>query len=441
MNYAPTLHHLSNGVTVILDPMDSATVRVKVAFKTGSRDESSAESGLTHFAEHMLFKGTKKFPTSRLLADNIEDNSGRANASTGESLLTLYGTIIAENVNVMLDNFADRLQNSLFDTDVLETERGVIADELRRAQDSEERKIIQLVSEKLYSGQTSPFITLGTLENIAKFSRTQMKMFLVRRLSGKNCVICISGKIDNQDMLLAHIERRFGFLPSFDVPNKDVTIPYTPDSVHYDKADKKNIVLSVIMPSKIPFSHDTRRQRIFANAFNSYLSDELFRVLRTENGLVYGINIRSDILSDNTIIRQIETSVAAENLERVAALIAKTASQSIDTITPRDVSRIRARWKLSDSQWLEDNKSRCDRLVARYLDFGVLHDFYDGVAICDHMGVQDVRNVARDYFDGPLSFVTVGPRHDVDLYRVWNENFVAPDKSLMCNMTKDDLCR
>ena len=122
MKFEPKLYHLSNGVTVILDPMDIETTYVQIDFFTGAKDEQPNEYGITHFCEHMLNKGTTRFPTKKAILDFLDYNGGSTNASTSDVKVSLNGRIIAENLNVLLDLFADQLNNSLFDEKVLENE-------------------------------------------------------------------------------------------------------------------------------------------------------------------------------------------------------------------------------------------------------------------------------------------------------------------------------
>ena len=146
MKYEPTLHKLSNGVTVILDPMDLETTAVKVSFNTGSRDEQPHEYGITHFCEHMLCKGTKRLPTKREINDYMDYWGGACNALTGISQMALTGRILADNVKILIDFFADQLQNSLFDVQKIEIERRVICDERRRALDNPDRQFDDFIS-------------------------------------------------------------------------------------------------------------------------------------------------------------------------------------------------------------------------------------------------------------------------------------------------------
>ena len=172
MQFKPTLHKLSNGVTVILDPMDLETVAVKVCFATGSRDELPENHGITHFCEHMLCKGTPTHPSGQALKQFIENKGGVFNASTGHKTLQVYGRIISENAKVLLETFSDMLKNSLFDEQKIEIERNVILDESRREHSINRRKYIDLIETNIFG--FSAYRTLGTDENIKSFTREQM---------------------------------------------------------------------------------------------------------------------------------------------------------------------------------------------------------------------------------------------------------------------------
>ena len=224
MKYNPSLHKLSNGITVILDPMDIETVSVKVCFQTGMRDEKPNEYGLTHFCEHMLCKGTKKLPNKKAIDDYMDYNGATRNAGTGQAETAFYGRVLAENVNVLVDFFADALQNSLFDEKKIEIERNVICDERRRALDQPGNQFVDFISKNLFNYTTFSTRGIGSEENIRSFTRNQMLEFIGRRFSAKNCIICLSGRLDNPSEVLKNIERGFAFLPTHDVSqNTDIT--------------------------------------------------------------------------------------------------------------------------------------------------------------------------------------------------------------------------
>ncbi len=423
MQYEPQLHKLSNGVTVILDPMDLASACVKVYFKTGNRDEAPHELGLTHFCEHMLFRGSPRFPTSRSRREYVEYNGGTINAATGWNRIFFYGRIVAENVHVLFDVIGDMLQNSLFDSDALEIEQRVVADELRRDLDSERVQLIDFTADKLFAGRVASSRQLGTFETIASFNRDMVVEFIGRRLSASNCIICVSGKINNASDLLAHLERTFAFLPTHDVP-ENTDIEYTPAIAHNSRPGKQNVHLRILFPDIWPISKKNRYKNMCVSKFETFMTREISDVLRQENGLVYGFS------GDSAGTRRcglsgFATQTSAENIARVVELVAQNAYKIYmhNPITHDALDRYARRGRLHDADWLESATTRCDKLIAHYRGYGTLYDFYNVIKMSDSATVDDVIKYSRGYFDGPMSIITQGADYNADLKKIWDENF------------------
>ena len=423
MKYEPTLHKLSNGVTVILDPMDLETTAVKVSFNTGSRDEQPHEYGITHFCEHMLCKGTTRLPTKREINDYMDYWGGECNALTGISQMALTGRILADNVKVLIDFFADQLQNSLFDVQKIEIERRVICDERRRALDNPDRQFVDFISGRLFDYATFSYRSLGPVENIMSFSREQMLEFLARRLSAKNCIICLSGRLDNQKEILSYIESAFSFLPSHDVPqNREIT--YTPTIAHNSLSDKNNVRLRILFPEIWPCTTETEYKRICLSRFKRFMNKKIADVLRQENGLVYGFGGFS-VGNEKFAVNGFSTETSAQNLETVVALIAKNAFDiySNPNITAEDLDRYNRKDKLSYANWLESSSRRRDALITEYQMFNRLYDFCQNVKDCESVTPEDVVKYSRGFFDGAMSIVTQGADFDADLQQIWKDNF------------------
>lgn len=421
MEYKPTAHKLSNGVTVILDSMDLETVAVKIRFTTGSRDETPAVYGITHFCEHMLVKGTKNFPSRKELKYYIEDHGGAFNASTSSNSLQIYGRIIAENTNVLLTVFADMLQNSLFEPGKIEIERNVILDESRRAHGSNSRKFADLIQTSLLD--FSAFRNLGPDENIKSFTREQMLDWMHKHLSAKNCTIGISGRIDNKDALLKQLENLFAFLPNHDV-EKHRFFKYTPCDKFVPEPSLQNVWINILFPYLREDNYENLRDNIAETKFHKYLVQELVEVVRQQNGLVYGVGMAAYANEDNGI-HGIDTETSSENLERAVALIAQTAYRiyNNDKITEPVIKRFYNHHRLSDADFLESATRRCDILVNHWSDFGTIYDFRQIQEFDKSITADDVIKCSKGFFDGPMSIITFGAEHDVDLRKVWIENF------------------
>ena len=425
MKFEPTLHKLSNGVTVILDPMDVATDDVCICFRTGAYDEMPDEYGLTHFCEHMFCKGTPRFPTSRIAKDYIANNGGDINASTSPRRLRFVGRIVSENLMVLMDFLADRLKNSLFDTTVLENERGPILDELRRSLSD---NVIKrwIFTEKNVLGFDVPNgkPTLGNPENINRFTRDDMMNFISKRMSAKNCLICISGKIDNEKLLLSELERLFNFLPTHDVANS-YPLKYTPIVLHDHMPDTKNVVMEILLPILWPDKLEYEFQDKCVAKFDRYLWEKLFDVLRSENGLTYGVRVGISYGDDKTDLERIYTETAPENVGRAMALMAKTSYEIYNgnSLSAEKLTQYTNQNKLGRADFLERNTRRCDRLVSDWLCYDTLTDVYHSWDLSDSITVEDVAKNTRGYFDGPMSIITHGPKFDGDLQQIWYDNF------------------
>ena len=424
MKFEPEIHHLSNGITLILDNADFETANVHVCFVSGSCDEKPKEYGITHFCEHMLCKGTHRFPESKQRTDFLENHGGWSNAMTGIYKMVLDGRIIAENLELLLEIIADQLNDSLFDEKKIEIERGAIIDELHRAQNKLERQFHSFVREKIFNVFVpNGLTTLGNEENIKSFTREQLIDFMNRRFSAKNCIITISGKIINKDAVIKKIENLFSKLPTHDVVQNRV-LNYTSGVFHNHKSDNTNTRLVILFPCLYPDVYENDYKNRCISKFERYLRQEILQVLRNQNGLIYSFNTTmygNDICGVNGF----DTETSPENIEKVVALTAKTAYKlcTEKKITDEILLRFRNRNKLTDASFLESLDDRIDALESYYQNFNRLYDFYDSIEIEKKITAQDVIEYSKGYFDGPISIITQGADFDADLKQVWIDNF------------------
>ncbi|MBQ8294039.1 MAG: insulinase family protein [Alphaproteobacteria bacterium] len=423
MKYNPTLHKLSNGVTVILDPMDLETTNIKIHFNTGSRDEASHEYGLTHFCEHMFGKGSTRFPSKKFIDDYMDYWGGTRNAATGNKSLDFYGRILAKNLDKLIDFFGDTLQNALFDTDKIDIERRVICDELRRAQDRPDRQFTDFISKNLFDYATFSTRNLGSVESIMSFTREQMKEFLSRRLSAKNCIIGISGKIVDTDATLSLLEKSFSFLPTHNV-SENTDIKYTPSVIHNLQSDKKNVRLAILFPDIFSPRYEDRYNNFAIGRFERFYIKALSDILRQENGLVYGFS-GYGVGNEKFALTGFYTETAPENIEQVVSLIAKNTYDIYTNpkITPDDLDRYNRKDCLGDADWMESAGRRCDKLIGFYRNYGRLYDFYETVKMFEQITVSDVIEKTRCYFDGPISIITQGADFKSDIKMVWDKSY------------------
>lgn len=431
MKYNPTLHRLSNGVAVILDPMDVETASVAVSFKTGSWDEKPNEYGITHFCEHMLCKGTTRFPTRTAIQDFLDEHAGMTNATTSPTELRLHGRIIGENLDKLIDVLSDQLQNSLFLPELIELERLVILDELRRSQDN--RPGPAFVWKTLFNQSVSNR-TLGSADNIKSFSREQMLDWLGQRLSAKNCTIAISGKISDPSSVLDLLEQKFNFLPTHDVSHL-AEPTYHPVNAHDSSRKTRNVNLLVAIPKRFKMDNSMLFERACERRFKICLEKELFEEVRQKHGLVYGISVGA--IGQNNGVHTIETECSPENIARVTELIAQTCNRVYNSGVPTDewLQRYVNSCKLGDADWLDTPQKRLDGLVNHFSKNNKLYDFFNDVKLTDSITAKDVQKYSRGFFDQPMSIVTAGPDYEANLAQIWKQSFPGSNITQFSDIT------
>ena len=196
---------LDNGLRVLLEPMPtSQSASMGFFVKTGSRDEAESESGVSHFLEHMMFKGTRKRDSLQLTYD-LGNIGAQSNAFTSEEVTVYYGTVVPEYVDDMVEILCDMLRSTIPQSE-FDVEKNVILEEIALYQDRPTFCLYEEASEHFFSGQGSGNSVLGTHASISALSRDQMKQYFDRRYLPSNMFFSIAGAFD-PDAVLARLQK------------------------------------------------------------------------------------------------------------------------------------------------------------------------------------------------------------------------------------------
>ncbi|HBS76299.1 MAG TPA: hypothetical protein DEA31_00340 [Alphaproteobacteria bacterium] len=420
MQYTPSIYKLSNGLNVILDDFDIATTNVQIDIHSGANDETtSTEFGITHFIEHMLSKGTRQHPDTNDITTNIAASIGASrNAGTSYDKLCLFGRVLTENLNKLLELFSEQLRDSLFDPRKIEIERGVILDEYRRKMMDNVSTFNIFCYEKLFGASN----LLGTPDTIKSFSREQLVDYFYKILSAQNMTICISGKIIDSEKTLQHLEQLFGWIPSFPVPHTQQKI--TQVFAHNLHDDQPNVQLRIAFENTIPTDLEHRPQTLATNRFSFLLGKKLHEILRNKQGLTYGVSA-THFGHANVYANTINTSTSPQNIDTVIATIARecaTAHMNPE-ISDDDVARLRMLMKLQFADIMESASKRCGKLMEHWHQYGALYDLMGEMHINDQMTKSNIIDAKKDFFNPSVSILTQGPETSSDLQKIWNDNF------------------
>ncbi len=279
---------LENGLRIVTEKLDGVnSVSVGVMIQNGSRNESEKLNGISHFIEHMFFKGTYK-RTAKEIAEEIENVGGQINAFTSKETTCYYIKTLSTHLDISLDVLSDMLLNSKFDENDIEKEKGVVIEEINMSEDSPEDVLDNIHSKASFEDNSLAYPILGTIDKIKNLKRKDIINFINEKYTPYNSVISICGKFDEKEIINL-VERFFGKWKS-----KEIYRPI------YEGTDiKKN---SVFLKKEIeqlhinlglqglPFGDDRGYALVLLNnILGGGASSILFQKVREELGLCYVI--------------------------------------------------------------------------------------------------------------------------------------------------------
>lgn len=310
---------LSNGIRVMLEPMDHVrSASIGFWIKVGSINETSSLNGVSHFIEHMLFKGTER-RTAKAIASEIDDLGGELNAFTSKECTCIYAHVLSEHVSLSIDIVSDMLMNSIFDANEIEKEKMIILDEINLYDDSPEDLIYDLLSEITFKGHALQRNILGTKKSVTELTKEMILNFYELHYQPENIVVAVTGKYD-EDELLSVLESTVGQLKHGKAhARKVIHIPFANGHIDQKKDSEQ---LHMIIGFK-GYGYDTPELYPFLllnNVVGGVSSSRLFQKIREDHGLSYTIDSQPSFYYNSGIF-SIYASMLPENLMKVCELI------------------------------------------------------------------------------------------------------------------------
>lgn len=292
--------HLENGFRVGTDEMHEVeTIAVSLAIGVGSRFESEdGLTGISHFLEHMAFKGTKR-RTALDIAHEVENVGGYMNAYTSKEVTVYYIVALKENLELAIDILADIIQNSKFEQEEIEKERSVILQELANAEDTPDDIVFDYYYETLFPNQPLGRPIIGNKKTISSFQKQDFESYIGSKYHAGNMVLAVAGNAKHEKV----VELANKFFTNLN-PKKEVEIiPATYKGGEFIKPNKELSQVQFVMGFKgFPTMHpQTYPLKIANNILGSGMSSRLFQEIREKRGLVYTISSFENSFKDSGI--------------------------------------------------------------------------------------------------------------------------------------------
>lgn len=313
---------LSNGLTVVYEKLEGyKSISIGVWVKTGSAYETVDNNGISHFIEHMIFKGTQR-RTAKEIASIIDGIGGELNAYTAKECTCYYTKTLSLDYEIALDVLSDMIKHSTFLEEHIETEKTVILDEINMYEDAAEEIVIDIMSEINFKGHPLGFPILGSKKTVSAFTREDVRAYYQEYYTANNMVLSIAGDFE-EEQLLRLVEAYFSDVKKSDlnVVRRQTTPTYHCD---YDskKKDFEQIQVAISFPG-IKFDHElSYEMMVLSNILGGTNSSRLFQSIREDRGLTYSIYSEPNFY-DALGTLSITFGVSKDNLRETLTLIAQ----------------------------------------------------------------------------------------------------------------------
>ena len=279
---------LSNGIRVMTEQMMSVrSVALGVWVNAGSVFETETDAGISHFIEHMLFKGTGKRSASDIAAET-DAIGANLNAFTAKECTCFHIKALDEDLETAVEMLSDIVLNSTLDPEQMDRERGVVLEEIAMTEDSPEDIAFDRASEQLFSGTSIESEILGTEETVQNLQREDLIRYMQRHYTAENTVIAAAGSFD-REALLTLLERYFRDMPHgerHDAPVVSIRAGFRSALV---KKDVEQINQCMALPGAALGTDEYYAQAVLSNALGGSMSSRLFQHIREERGLAYSV--------------------------------------------------------------------------------------------------------------------------------------------------------
>jgi predicted Zn-dependent peptidase len=400
---------LENGIRVVTEKIGYVrSLAIGVWVDVGSRDEKSDEKGISHFIEHMLFKGTKK-RTAKEIASSLESVGGILNAFTGREHTCYLARILDEHLNIALDVLADILKNSLLNPSDLEKEKTVIISEIKDLEDSPGDLVHDRLMNDMWQDHPLGRPIMGDAGSILRMTKSKLVGFIKRNYVSPKVVIASSGNLNHQD-LVRMIEEKFRFNQIDGIPlaNRPPVEADQNREVINRKTAQTHISLGV--PS---FSYEDKRRYpalILSNILGGGMSSRLFQSIREKLGLAYNVYTFVDFFEDTGVFG-IYLGTHKKNTVRAIELVLKEIKKvRRDSLSRQELSHAKYQLKGNLMLSLESTFNRMNRMAHHELLLNRYVDLDETINAINKVKRNEVIEVAADLFDSDrLSAVILGP--------------------------------
>jgi predicted Zn-dependent peptidase len=382
---------LPSGLAVVTDAMphlQTASLGVWVA--CGSRFEGPDEHGISHFLEHMAFKGTAR-RTARQIAEEIEAVGGDLNAGTGVEMTAYYARVLKSDMALGLDVLSDILSSPSFDPDEITREKNVIVQEIGAVEDTPDDLVFEHLQATAFSGQAVGRSILGTPATVRSIDAKRLRAYLARNYRAPSMVVAAAGAVEHQ-AVVAEAEKRFG---KFVGPEAGAPPPARfGGGTFIEKRDLEQVHIALGLEGVPQRDPSLFSLQAFTNVLGGGMSSRLFQEVREQRGLCYSIYAFHSPYLDTGLFGLYAGTDAIDAPELMRVVVDEIAAAA-ETVTEEELSRAKAQMKVGLLMALENSGARAEQLARQLFIYGRTVPIEEIVAKVDAVTVESTRAAGR----------------------------------------------
>jgi predicted Zn-dependent peptidase len=403
-------YRLHNGLRVVMEQIPTCrSVTFGIWVKTGSRNESQMNNGISHFIEHMLFKGTDRY-TAKDIAEIFDGIGGNVNAFTSKEYTCYYAKVLDEHLPIAMDVLSDMFFHSVFDQSELEKEMNVIFEEISMYEDTPDDLVHDLVAKAAYGSHPLGYTILGTQDNLSAMTPDDLRGYMKQFYNTENTVLSIVGNIDESVRDL--IEKHFGSFSNSGAESSYIAPGFVGDQIfHAKKTEQSHICLS--LPGLSLKEDNLYPMILLNNAIGGGMSSRLFQEIREKRGLAYSVYSYHSSHIDSGMFT-IYTGTAPKQTEEVLKVTMDLLHEiSAKGITENELKKGKEQLKGSLILSLESTSSRMNRLGKNELMTGKHYSLDEMIERIESVQMEHITELTKILFSKPFALAMVGHSDEV----------------------------
>jgi predicted Zn-dependent peptidase len=399
---------LDNGITVISEPMDSVrSITLGIWFAVGSRDETAPEAGMSHFMEHMMFKGTPR-RSARVISEEFDRMGAELNAFTSKEYTAYYSRFVDEHLEQAFDVLADMVVNANLDEPSCKSERKVVVQEIRRMEDAPDDHIHEIFSNTLWPDHPIGLPILGSRKSVRSFGHSESVAFRSRHYVSGNCVVAAAGNVDH-DALVALAQDRLSGLAHGPRSVRPVAhaVSRSRLKVLRKQTEQAHICFGV---STMNAHHPDRfALSLVDGVLGGGMASRLFQEIREKRGLAYAVYSYSMLYQDTGEFA-VYAGTSPSSAEEVVRLIRTEVERvALDGVLPEELDRMRQAATGHLVLGLESTRNRMTRLGKNEVTGGEILSADEIMERFNAVTMDDIKRVSAEVLSAEKVLAVIGP--------------------------------